>query len=331
MPACHSVVMIARQFTTPPHTLNFEDKPRHVGVEIEFGSVSTGDAARKVQAMFGGELRQEDQHRFHVRDTSMGTFLVELDTQYVHRVPGGEGGPDELMDKLRGFLGNISELVVPNEIVCPPVELDRLPDLEALSDGLVEIGASGSSANPLYAFGFQLNPEIASREASYILSMLRAYVLMSPWLRAVIELDVTRRIVSFADPFPAGYANWILDPDYEPDLNELIDDYLAFNPTRNRELDMLPLFTWLDEDRVRASVSDVRIKPRPTFHYRLPDAKIGQPDWSLALEWNRWCVVERLAANAEQLDAMSRAWLDNDSRFISGNWAIKCTDWLLTW
>jgi hypothetical protein len=322
--------MPSHSFATPPETLNHEGKPRHVGVEIEFGSVSTRAAAEKLHALFDGRLEQEDQHRFHLRGTSLGDFLIELDSQYVHRVPDAKGDDRDFAGRLRSILGNISELIVPNEIVCPPVELDRLAELEALTQALVDIGASGSSASPLYAFGCQLNPEIASREAGWILAMLRAYVLMSPWLRAIIELDLTRRLASFADPFPADYVRRILARDYAPDMDQLIDDYLAFNPTRNRELDMLPLFAWLDEQRVHASVDDVRIKARPTFHYRLPDARIGQPGWSLALEWNRWCVVERLAADADRLSAMSEAWLENDARLVPGNWAIMSTGWLLT-
>lgn len=322
--------MTSSSFATPPETLNFEGKPRHVGVEIEFGSVSTQAAADKVHALFGGKLEQEDQHRFHLRDTGLGDFLIELDSQYVHRVSDAQDGNQDFADRLRSILGNISELIVPNEIVCPPVELERLPELEALTEALVDIGASGSSANPLYAFGCQLNPEIASREPAWILAMLRAYVLMSPWLRAIIELDLTRRLASFADPFPADYVRLILAPGYAPDMDQLIDDYLAYNPTRNRELDMLPLFAWIDEPRVIASVDDVRIKARPTFHYRLPDARIGQPGWSIALEWNRWCVVERLAADPDKLSAMSEAWLENDERLVSGNWAIMSTGWLLT-
>ncbi len=322
--------MTANDFATPPETLNHEGKPRHVGVEIEFGSVSTLAAAEKVHALFGGRLEREDQHRYHVCGTRLGDFLIELDSQYVHRVPGAEDDKQQLADRLRSILGNISELVVPNEIVCPPVELDRLPELEALTEALVAIGASGSSASPLYAFGCQLNPEIASREPGWILAMLRAYVLMSPWLRAIIELDFTRRLASFADPFPADYARLILDPGYQPDMDRLIDDYLAYNPTRNRELDMLPLFAWIDEDRVRSCVPDTRIKARPTFHYRLPDARIGEPGWSLALEWNRWCVVERLGADAGRLAAMSGAWLENDARLVPGNWAMMSTGWLLT-
>ena len=75
--------MTARNFATPPETLNHGGKPRHVGVEIEFGSVSTQAAAEKVHDLFGGRLEKEDQHRFHVRGTDLGDFLIEAGNSHV--------------------------------------------------------------------------------------------------------------------------------------------------------------------------------------------------------------------------------------------------------
>ena len=324
--------MTSRPLKAPPLELNFEGQPRHVGVEIEFGSVSTAEAASKVHQLFGGDLECEDRHRYHIRNTAYGDFMVELDLQYVHGDVwwSGTDEPGSLKGRLRDLLGEISELIVPNEVVCPPIEIGRLGELERLLECLVDIGARGSTANPLYAFGCQLNPEIASRDPGYILSVLRAYMLLSAWLRSVIELDLSRRLTNFADPFPRTYVDMILSPGYAPDTDQLIDDYIEYNPTRNRELDMLPLFAWLDEHRVRTRVPDTLIKARPTFHYRLPDARIGQQGWSLTLEWNRWCVVEQLAANGNKLRDMSEAFLENESRFLSSNWAIRASDWLLT-
>jgi hypothetical protein len=88
-----------------------------------------------------------------------------------------------------------------------------------------------------------------------------------------------------------------------------IDDYLAFNPTRNRDLDLLPLLHYFDETRVRAVLPNEKINGRPTFHYRLPDARLSDPGWSIAPDWNRWVCVERLAADRERLDAFGAAFL----------------------
>lgn len=159
--------------------------------------------------------------------------------------------------------------------------------------------------------------------------MLKAYLLLSDWLRAIMNVDVTRRVAAFSDPFPSHYVLATVHPDYWPPVQRLIDDYLRSNPTRNRELDMLPMFAWFDEERVRRAVQDNRVKKRPTFHYRLPDANIGREGWSLMLEWNRWRLVEELAEDRERLNRMGAAYIENARHFIPKNWAVPASEWLL--
>jgi hypothetical protein len=101
----------------------------------------------------------------------------------------------------------------------------------------------------------------------------------------------------------------LVAPDYWPGLSAFIDDYLDANPTRNRDLDLLPLLLHLDEPRVRAALPDEKINARPTFHYRLPDARVSDPGWSIAPDWNRWVAVERLAAERSRLDAAGATFL----------------------
>lgn len=319
----------------PPRRTNFAGKPRRVGVELEFAAVRAHDAAVRVQAVFGGAIEQIDRHKFGITGSELGDFQAKLDWQFLHHtdtepVAGAETRwlVPELQETLRGVLGDIAAVIVPCEIVCPPIEPHELLRLDALLTDLRHYGAQGTEANPLYAFGAQLNPDIAENSADYIVSVLKAYILVSDWLRAVISVDFTRRILTFTDPFPTDYVRLVIDPDYRPDLEGLIDDYLRHNPVRNRELDMLPLFAWIDERKVRAAVPDKRINPRPTFHYRLPDARLGQSDWTVTTEWNRWCVVERLAERHDKLDHMARAYMKNLNRFVPRDWAILASEWL---
>ena len=53
----------------------------------------------------------------------------------------------------------------------------------------------------------------------------------------------------------------MLDPDYWPDLTGLTEDYLAVNPTRRRALDLLPLLTPFDQERVRSVLPREKIEP----------------------------------------------------------------------
>lgn len=323
----------------PPRLLGPDQKPRRVGVELEFAAVSAKDGAQLVQSLFGGHIVEEDPHRFFVHDTRFGTFICELDSQYVHATADDEqwetvteGARDFLLkfrSDFRRILGDISSYVVPCEVVCPPIELEHLPEVETLVSRLREAGATSTRSSPVFAFGAQLNPEIASETPDYLVSMIRAYLLLSDWLRAVIDMDPTRRITAFADPYPKPYVQKVLAPDYAPDLEALIDDYLAANPTRNRELDLLPLFAHLRPDIIASRLNDPLIKARPTFHYRLPDSRLSEPDWSVLLEWNRWCLVERLAENPELLAAMSKAYKSHLDYPFGGTWAIQASEWLL--
>jgi hypothetical protein len=94
---------------------------------------------------------------------------------------------------------------------------------------------------------------------------------------------------------------------------------------------MLPLFTHLDEQRVRAQVTDERVKPRPTLHYRLPNSEIDQPGWDLAQPWNDWLVVERLAADPARLEALCgdySAYLNAPLERLTSDWKQQCEQWL---
>lgn len=331
----------APTFKPPPRETTVEGTRRHIGVELEFAAVSAHTGAKLVQQLFGGKIEKKDPHRFHVVDTCFGRFTCELDTQYAHRSYADDEAheaedEDALSILLSGFqrelqslFGDISSLIMPYEVICPPIEIGDLPRLETLVDALREAGAAGTRASPFYAFGAQLNPELAAGGTEWIVAVFKAYLLLSDWLRAVISLHITRQLVDFASPFPRPYVRKVIDPDYWPDRDRFIDDYLIHNPTRNRELDLLPMFTWFDAPRVRAVVKDTRIKPRPTFHYRLPDANVGQPDWGLIHEWNRWCVVEQLAERRDVMAAMAEDWCANDARFFPENWAIRASEWLL--
>lgn len=334
-------MIIPRNLKMPPRKLTAEGQPRRVGIELEFAAVSAQDGADIVRSLFGGRIEEEDPHRYHILDTSMGAFTCELDTQYAHRSTSeiafaAEAEDDPLAHLLNGFqrelralFGDVSSLVMPCEVICPPIEIAKLGRLDVLVEALREAGAAGTRESPFYAFGAQLNPEIAEGGHDWVLSVFKAYLLMSDWLRAVMSIHLTRQLVDFANPFPRKYVKKVVDPEYWPEREQFMDDYLAHNPTRNLELDLLPMFAWLDEARVRAVVRDKRVKARPTFHYRLPDANVSQDGWGLILEWNRWCVVETLAERRDVLAEMGAAWRHNEARFLQEDWAVRASEWVL--
>lgn len=314
-------MLLPDRFHTPPKAENTEGQERTVGVEIEFGSLGAESAARIVQAAFGGSLVKHNPNSFDVTDTRLGDFTVKLDTRLAGYDEKKGGFLEEVKAELANLFGAAASLVVPFEIEAPPVTLQQLPEIERLLEMLRAEGASGTGASPFFAFGLHLNPETPGLDVRTITAILKAYAMASPWLWRVIDPDATRRLLNFAEPFPEEYLWLLADESYWPEMSQLIDDYLTLNPTRNRDLDMLPLFAFIDEPRVREKLPDEKINPRPTFHYRLPDMQLGDPDWGLATEWNRWVAVERLAADEGRLAAICRAYREDPDGHES--WAAR--------
>lgn len=306
----------------PPLQRTEDGRVRRVGVEVEFDGLAVSDAAPLVARRFGGKIEGDSDYRALVTGTDLGDFVIELDMQYAHAEGGGE-----LKRTIADAAGAVGELFIPVEIIAPPIPYTDLGKLDTLVTDIRKWGAGGTGSGVFAAYGCHLNPEVARRDAVYITTHLKAYLVLSAWLRHEIGLDLSRRITPFIDSFPTAYARQVVDPAYWPELEKLIDDYLEANPTRNRELDMLPLFTELVEDRVRAVVDDNRIKPRPTFHYRLPNSRVDEPHWSVTQEWQRWLSVERLAADEERLEAASRAFCEFHDRPVSFGWTKEAGKW----
>ncbi len=73
------------------------------------------------------------------------------------------------------------------------------------------------------------------------------------------------------------------------------------------------------------------MKPRETFHYRLPNSSVSRPGWTLAQEWNLWVVIEELADDPEKMVRMSEEYLalKKDTLIgFGGKWAKQTDQWL---
>jgi hypothetical protein len=203
--------------------------------------------------------------------------------------------------------------------------MDQLAELNLLIAALRRAGAKGTSDSWAYAFGMHLNPELPGTDAGTIVCYMKAFFCLFDWMVEKSEIDFTRRLTPYIAPFPDDYVEKVVDPAYQPELPQLIDDYLNANPTRNRVLDMLPLFSHLDSARVKEQVSDPRVKSRPTLHYRLPDCEIDRADWDLSNAWMIWLQVEYLAADPGRLADLCARYhqhLQGASALFPATWSI---------
>lgn len=312
----------AAPWTPPPRATRADGETRRVGVEIEFAGLSVPDAVDAVREALGGAARWINPHSAVVEGGPLGRFEVELDTRYAQGAPA----EDETLRAVQETLVELASAVVPVEIVCPPIAWDQAHRLDDLCAALRRRGAEGTRAAWLYAFGLQLNVEPPAEDVQTLLATLRAFCLLRDWLREEIGVDGTRRLMSFETPYPSTYCARVLSPTYAPDAARLIDDYLAFNPARDRELDLLPMLCMLDERRVRRRLPEEKINPRMTWHYRLPNSDFADPRWSVGSEWSRWVKVERLAEDRERLATLSTEWLENHGRVFPRDWTPRSRD-----
>ena len=305
-------------FELPSRIKNPEGNTRRVGVEFEFAGMELAQACSAIQELFGGEHIGSDPYVHHVRDTRLGDFSVEIDTailkdrsyETVLRKLGVDIDSGGWRGRVEDLLSKIAGTVVPHEVVCPPVPMTELDDIESLRELLHRRQALGTHAGVLYAFGLHLNPEVPTLEAAGILAYLRAFLLLEDWLRAVGHTDFSRRVTPFINEFPEDYRRYVLGTDYTANMERMITDYVRFNPTRNRPLDMLPLFAQIAGIEALKGVEDLHlVNARPTFHYRLPNCRIDEADWSVEHEWRGWLAVERLADDPDRIRAMSRDYL----------------------
>lgn len=318
------------RLTQPPREHNAQGEARRVGVELELSGMELDEIARIVADKLSLTVKKGGRYDRHLTGDDAGDWVIELDYAKLKRLGQSDRSEKTLANKLdqsaEDVLAWAAKLVVPVEIVTPPLPLDRLDSVEDLIASLRLQGAEGTEDSPVYAFGMQLNPELPDLTAKTICAHLKAFLCLYDWLLKRADIDLSRRLTNYIDPFPKAYIERVLAADYWPDLTTLIDDYLADNPTRNRALDMLPLFTHLDPERVNAAVNDGLTKARPTFHYRLPDSKVSRTNWGIHEAWNDWVEVEKLAADPARLDACCKAYLgylsDPLARIVN-NWAEK--------
>lgn len=319
----------------PPRARTQSGDIRRVGVEIEMIGPTVTEIAEVVAGVLDARAELVTRDEVEVKTDDGAVWRIELDYEYLKRRSRRESDGDEAPSVVASLVDDVvragAEIVVPVEVVSPPLPIPRLGVVEEIVGELRAYGVKGTRSGITYAFGMQLNPELPSLDAATVLAYVRSFVVLYDWLVRESRVDLTRKLTGYAASFPLEYVRRVVARDYDPDLAGLIEDYLAWNPTRNRALDLLPLFTELDEARVRRAVDDPRVKARPTFHYRLPNSEIDEPGWGLHVAWANWLEVEHLAEDAERLEgacAAYTAFLDRGIERWFGDWAEEVEPWL---
>ncbi|WP_091986424.1 amidoligase family protein [Marinobacter gudaonensis] len=311
-----------------------EGEDRRVGVEIELSGIGYDDLVALSAELLKGIPELRSRYVTNI-ETGLGEFTVELDSDPIKELDLTD---ERLPESIREFGGQAmdvidaaAERIVPLEIISPPIPFSNLGVIESLMDSLRDAGALGSREAIYFAFGLQLNPELPDLQPATLVRYFQAFAGLYEWLKHRHQLDVSRKVTTYIEPWHTRYTELLMEDDYHPDLAQLMDDYLEYNPTRNRALDLLPLFAHLDSDRLKRHVQDPRIKSRPTLHYRLPDCDINNPEWHFSTVWNDWVVLEQLANRADdlaELRALFRERRKLSLHNLTHSWRETIEDWL---
>lgn len=321
----------------PPTTTNHEGRPRRIGVEIEFAGLTPPVILDTITGELGGAVHRDTRFEYRITGGAAGELILELDAAYLKelaRAAQEDGSRSEIERLTDDALAGAAQVVVPWEIITEPIPMDRVLELEPLFAALRRAGARGTRHSPWYAFGLHLNPEMPGLDPATILDYLRSYTCLYDWLVDREQLDPSRKwFTPYIETFDAAYIDRVLDTAYAPDVDGLIDDYLEANPTRNKSLDMLPLFAHIAPEKVREAVDDPRVKPRPALHYRLPNCDIDREDWNLRVPWSHWLEVEYLADDRDRLARACRAFRRElnraGPRLFKTRWIEQCESWLV--
>jgi len=327
------------EFLLPPRIHNASGEIRKVGFEIEFGGLSLHETAEIILNLYGGTLKKKHNFSFEVVGTKYGDFALESDSRFlsqkkydIYLKKIGVAPESIFNENVERFLEMLAGTLVPFEVAMPPIPMTELDAAEKIRERLYESSAQGISSSIFAAFGMQFNPELPDFKVETVLAYMRSFFLLYDWLFDESEIVIARKIAPYIHPFPPEYMDQILDRNYKPTMKEFMVDYLESNPTRNRPLDLLPLFTYLDKDLVMSyPVEKNLIKPRPTFHYRLPNSEVDDPSWSFAKEWNKWVLVERLASEPEKISGMTSEYFELHSPtrlFARAPWISRTREWI---
>lgn len=318
-----------------PDILNTIDgNERRVGVEIELSGLGYQQLVSLAEELLEGKATLESRYVSKL-ETPQGCFVIELDSDPIKDLDLADERFPQSLRELGGqameVIDATAERIVPLEIVSPPMPISKLSQIETLVDKLRKAGALGSREAIYFAFGLQLNPELPDLKPSTLVRYFQAFAVLYDWLKARHQLDISRKFTPYIEPWSSRYTDLLIADDYAPDQQQMMVDYLESNPTRNRALDLLPLFAHLDKPLLDQYVDDPRIKSRPTLHYRLPDCDIDNPEWHFSSVWNDWVVVEQLANHAEDLAELRALFRDSrkiNLRNLTRNWQETSANWL---
>lgn len=291
---------------------------RAVGIEIEFNGLKLEQAVEIVRQHVEGKLTAKNDFRHAIIHDELGEFIIEVDYHLLQTLAETSKikGKDSLEAYATDILSPLSEPFAPLEVVTPPLTSQYFSLYEEIIQSLREAGAKGTERSPINAYGLHINVELKDLSAKTITKYLQSFCLLYDWLKTKMQIDFSRSLSTYVSGYSSNYAELILDKNYQPDMRQLMQDYLKHQTSRNYALDMLPMFAHIDSEFIDSQIDEPLNKSRPAFHFRMPNCRIDKPNWTFKSEWCHWLAVEKVAQDDELRGTLIEEFNKNSERFL---------------
>ncbi|MFW5825217.1 MAG: amidoligase family protein, partial [Marinobacter sp.] len=197
------------------------DRCRMPDVEIEISGLGYEELVALSADLLKGSASNAGRYVSRI-DTPLGEFTVELDSDPIKELNLQDEGVPESLRELGGHAMDVidyaAERLVPLEVVTPPIAFDQLETIEEFCDRLHEAGALGSREAILYAFGLQLNPDLPALDADTLRRYLQTFAALYDWLKSRHQLDFSRKLTPYIEPWSSRYVDRLVAAGYGPDV-----------------------------------------------------------------------------------------------------------------
>ena len=118
-------------FTLPAEQLRDDGKPRRVGFELEFSGLTLEEAAGAVAAGLDGKQHRDSSAEHTVNAPGLGDFTVEVDWSFLKKQARAAAENDDRSTEhdWTATASELATLIVPVEVVCPPLAITALDRL----------------------------------------------------------------------------------------------------------------------------------------------------------------------------------------------------------
>lgn len=112
----------SKAFGLPSNTQNSDNQTRRVGFELEFSGINLQETVSAVQSAIDADIISQTEAEITLHSKEFGDFNIEIDWAYLKAKATEEQGPNEDRTWV-DLLSRVAPVLVPIEVVCPPIPM----------------------------------------------------------------------------------------------------------------------------------------------------------------------------------------------------------------